>query len=58
MKKYNSDEHENAEDHGHLPAHEVRKVVETSLCLLQQAMRGKAQVCCIQPWFFAQFIMC
>jgi hypothetical protein len=28
-------EHESAEDRGRLPAHEVREVVETSLCLLE-----------------------
>jgi hypothetical protein len=32
-------EHENTEDRGHLPAHEVRKVVETSLCLLENKQR-------------------
>jgi hypothetical protein len=32
-------EHENAKDHGRLPAHEVREIVETSLCLLQNKQR-------------------
>ena len=32
-------EHENAEDRGRLPAHEVREVVETSLCLLENKQR-------------------
>jgi hypothetical protein len=32
-------EQENTEDRGHLPAHEVREVVETSLCLLQNKQR-------------------